>query len=220
MGTGTGGYFWMRRQAARPAKPGSMRSRTTRSGRARSTRATPDGPSAATSTSNPSLRSRAATAAAMGCSSSMTTTLATPGGYGTGRGERAGAMRRFLGDRRLGGAAGDGVEQGPDLVVGGGGEVDVGLADGQEPLGHPGAEDVVGFGPERPAGVGGPHRHGGHHRRGFLGLERVEGGPHAGSGGEAVVDHDHRGAGDAGRRPVMAIGPLPAGRPGRLAPGP
>src|SRR5947209_3767349 len=86
MRTGTGWSRWIRRQTSRPSKPGSMRSRTTRSGRTRSTRATPDGPSAATSTSKPSLRSRAATAAAMGSSSSMTTTLANSHLILSGRG--------------------------------------------------------------------------------------------------------------------------------------
>ena len=53
--------------------PGSIRSRTTRSGRVDSTSSTPLGPSAAMATVKPSLRSRAATDAAMSASSSMMT---------------------------------------------------------------------------------------------------------------------------------------------------
>ena len=49
-----------------------MRSRTTRSGWSRAQASTPAGPSAAISTAKPSLRSRAATAWAMGASSSIT----------------------------------------------------------------------------------------------------------------------------------------------------
>jgi hypothetical protein len=54
--------------------PGSIRSSTTRSGWVRSIKATPEGPSKAISASKPSLLSRAATAAAMGSSSSTITT--------------------------------------------------------------------------------------------------------------------------------------------------
>src|SRR4051794_3212812 len=72
MRTGTGRVRWMRRQTSRPSIPGSRRSRITRSGSSRSHSAIPAGPSAATSTANPSARSRAATASAIACSSSMT----------------------------------------------------------------------------------------------------------------------------------------------------
>jgi len=56
-----------------------MRSSTTRSGRRSSHSSTPAGPSTAVSTRKPSLRSRAATAEAMGASSSMTTTVRVSG---------------------------------------------------------------------------------------------------------------------------------------------
>src|SRR4051812_14669043 len=88
MRTGTGRERWMRRQTSRPSIPGSRRSRITRSGSSRSHSAIPAGPSWATSTANPSARSRAATASAIACSSSMTqisgpptaTSVPAPGG--------------------------------------------------------------------------------------------------------------------------------------------
>src|SRR5439155_25121505 len=75
--------------------------RTPRSGRARSTRATPEGPSWATSTRNPSLRRRAATAEAIDSSSSMTATVRSTRSRIRNQGVGVpGAMWRFLEDRR------------------------------------------------------------------------------------------------------------------------
>ncbi len=137
------------------------------------------------------------------------------------RGERSVTMRRFLGDPRA--QSGRPTEtvsstaRTSSSVVGE--KSIVGLADGQEPVGHADADDLVGFGPQGPAGLRRPDGDGDHHRRRALAPEALEGGPHAGAGGQAVVDEDHGGTPQVGRGAGPGGRPVP-GRPGlRLRPG-
>src|SRR3954454_19023874 len=90
--TGIGRSPCTRRQTSSPSIPGSMRSRTTRSGRTRRQSSTPAGPSWATSTAKPSARRRAATAAAITCSSSTMQITGAPIGASV-PGSNASGMR-------------------------------------------------------------------------------------------------------------------------------
>ena len=86
------------------------------------------------------------------------------------------------------------------------------MPDGEERLGGHRANNVVCLRPQRFTSVGGGGRHRYDDPAGLLLSQRLDGGPHRGSGRQTVVNQDDRPTTDIRRRAIAPIEPLASGQ--------